>query len=124
MSATPERMAFVLVEFRRATAESSTIATRYGKAARESDDPIPTHFDSVTDAQTVANERLALLGVARRRFQVRAVGLDEAMALDLERATITRAQFVDSERGVDMKTICGDVGFDFARQVCEFTCWG
>lgn len=124
MSATPERMSFVLVEYRRATVESATIAAQYGKAARESDDPVPTHFDSVVDAQAVATERLALLGVARRRFQVRGIGLDEAMALDLDRATIARAQFVDSERGVDLKMICGDVGFDFARQVCEFTTWG
>ena len=124
MSVTPARAAFILQEFRNARAESTTIAAQYGKAARESDDPVMTGFDNVADAQAVANERLALFGVQRRRFQVSAVGLDEALALDLDAARLPIAQFVDEERGADIKTLAGEVGIDFSRQLCEFTIWG
>lgn len=124
MSVTPARAAFILQEFRLARAENANIAAQYGKAARESPDPVPTGFDNVADAQAVADERIALFGTPRRRFQVSAVGLDEILALDPDAARLTVTRFVDTDRGVDLKMVAGEVGIDFGRQLCEFTIWG
>lgn len=124
MPATPARIAFITQEFRTARIEDATVRSRYGKLARESDDPVATNFDSVTDAQTIAQERMNLLGQARRRYSVRTVGLDEALALDFLTGTIPVATFTDVEKEVSGPHAIAEIGFDFDKQQCSFTLWG
>jgi len=124
MTATPARIGFILRPDRWAVAESSIVRDRYGQTARESPEPVETFFDSVEDADIVAEERLAIWGAARRLFQARAIGLDEVLEVETAGATIPVVSFSDAESDVDTKMIAGDIGFDFARQECEFTLWG
>lgn len=124
MTATPARIGFILRPDRWAVAASTDIKARYGKSARESAEPVETFFDSVEDADLVAAERLSIWGAPRRKFQVRAVGLDEAMEIDPAAATMPVTQFTDAERDANGMMIAGDLGFDFAKQECEFTLWG
>lgn len=125
MTATPARIAFVTQEWRQTRIEDSTIRTRYGKLARESDDPVETFFDSVTDANTVATARMALLGTERRRFSVRMIGLDEALALNFLTGKVPVATFTDTEKAASgMATIIAEFGFDFDKQNANFTLWG
>lgn len=97
---------------------------RYGKASRESDDPVETFFNSVDDAEVMAQERMDLLGTERRRFGIGARGLDEAVNLDFLTGTIPVADFTDTEKDADMPAIAGEFGMDFAKQQCRFTLFG
>lgn len=124
MPATPARIGFITNQFRRATAETPTVKVRYGDLARYSEDPIPTFFDSVADAQIVADARQALLSPERRRFTCIASGLDEALDVDLTTGAIPLVQYVDSEREADSPMLVAEIGYDFARQTSTFTIWG
>jgi hypothetical protein len=124
MPATPARIAFITQEFRTARIEDATVRSRYGKQARESDDPVVTNFDSVADAQTTAQARMNLLGVARRLYSVRATGLDEALGLNFLTGTIPVATFTDSEKEANGPHAISAIGFDFDKQQCSFTLWG
>jgi hypothetical protein len=122
--ATPSRIGFIIEEWRKVRIEDATVRTNYGKLARESDDPVETFFDSVADATTMANARMTLLGTERRRFPVRAVGLDEALALDLLTGVVPVATFTDTEKAADLPCAVAEFGIDFAKQQCLFTLWG
>lgn len=124
MPATPSRIGFITQEYRRATSETAAAATRHGKLARESEDPIETFFDDVEDAQVMADARQTLLSSERRRFAPRVVGMDEALALTYLSGTIPLGHYTDTERSADMSVLVAEIGFDFARQQCEFTVWG
>jgi hypothetical protein len=124
VSATPARIAFIMQEWRHVQLEDATARARYGKLARESADPLETFFDSVSDAQTMATARMGLLATERRRFSVRAGGLDEALALNLLSGTIPVATFVDAEKDANRPTLIAEIGFDFAKQQMQFTLWG
>lgn len=124
MPATPARIGFVLEEWRKAISEDGAVRARHGKDARESDDPIPTFFDSVSDAQTMADERQELLGVERRRFRVEVAGLKDGLALPRTGPLIPNVRYTDPRRGVDMRgTVC-EIGFDFDKQRTTFMVWG
>lgn len=123
MVATATRIGFIQTEFRKATAESDTAFARYGSLARESDDPVETFFDDVADAQTMADERLALLSQERRRFRVQVNGVAEALALDLS-AGIPVARYIDSERDCDRNMLVSEIVFDFAKDTTTMTLWG
>ncbi len=124
MTATATRVAFIQQEFRRAIAEEASVRTRHGLLARESEDPVPTSFDSIADATTKAQERLDLLSPERRRFTARVVGLDEVLALDPTTGVIPNAWYVDEERDCDRKVIIATCEIDLGKQQATLGIWG
>lgn len=120
MTATSQRIGFILEEFRIVTSENSTTLVRYGNAARRDIEPRPTFFDDTDDAETIADERLALLGVARRRFSVNVAELDVALALP--RGAVV--QYVDEGKGVDQPMLVSEIAFDFGNQTATLELWG
>lgn len=123
MPATPARIGFVQEEFRRVVSTTAQAKTRHGNLARESADPIETWFDNVADAQTVADERQALLSVERARYSVTIAGLDDVLALDLT-GPVPIATLVDSELSINGKTLISEVTLDFQNQGAVLTVWG
>lgn len=123
MPATPSRAAFVQSEFRRASATTATPKTRYGDLARESDDPVETFFDSVSDAQTIANARITLLSAERRRFRAACRDLSEVIGISYSGA-IPVATYVDADRDANRSMLVSEITFDLAREQAIFTLWG
>lgn len=123
MPATPARIGFVQQEFRRAISTTSSVQTKYGSLARQSDDPIETFFDNVSDAQTVANARQSLMSGDRRRFNVQVTGLSEVLALAYTSAA-PLARYVDPERQCDFSAVVCDIRINFGRQSAAMTVWG
>lgn len=123
MPATPERIAFIREEFRRAVAVTGDAETRHGNLARESEDPIETFFSDVDDALLVATARQAILSPERRRFVVQTTGIDEAMALTYF-GEVPLARYVDSERGIDKTMAVSEIVIDFENQRAALMIWG
>ncbi|PTR08663.1 MULTISPECIES: hypothetical protein [unclassified Novosphingobium] len=123
MAATPVRIGFIMTDFRRAIAESPTAKARYGDDARQSDDPIESYFDSVADAQAIADERQALLSVERRRFKVTAKAVDEIAYLDLSNG-VPVARFIDRQSAADRDVLISEIIIDLAKQSTTTTLWG
>ena len=124
MPATAARIGFIQQEFRRATATVQAVKDRYGSLARQSDDPIPTSFDEVADAQAIADARQAMQSGERRRFQATVRGLDDALALDYEAGAVPVLRFTDRERDADRKVVVTDIVIDFAAQRATLSTWG
>lgn len=120
MTATPARIGFILEPVRIATAESAVAASSYGNSARRDVEPVPVLFDEVDDAQLVADERLALLSAARRRFDEEVQGLEEVLALP--RAATARV--TDDQASLDALMLVSNVELDFGRQVATLEVWG
>lgn len=124
MPATPSRIGFITQEFRTVKNENSTMQARYGALARQSEDPIPTFFDSVTDAQTVCDARMTLLATERRLFKVGVRGVDDVLALTYA-GTTPVASLVDPERGITMTCMIAEINsIDFSKDQCVLTVWG
>lgn len=124
MPTTPERAAFITQEFRRATSQTASAQTRHGDLARSSDDPVETFFDDVTDAQTIADARQALLSPERRLFRPRVRGIDEALALTYTSGLIPVHRYVDVDKGFDGAALTKSITIDFAAQQAEIGVWG
>ena len=123
MPAEPTRIGFVQSEFRRAIATTSTVRTRYGSLARKTDDPIPTFFDNVADAVTIAGDRQALMSAERRRFRVGVSSVEEALALSYIGA-VPKGRYVDSERNANLPVLVSEITVDLSRLNAAFTVWG
>jgi len=123
MAATSVRIGFIMTGFRRAIAESATAKARYGDDARQSDDPVESYFDSVEDAQAIADERQALLSVERRRFKVTAKAVDEIANLDLT-AGVPVAAFVDRQSDANRKMLVSEIIIDLSKQTTTTMLWG
>ena len=127
MPATPARIGFITQPYRKApTAVDATVNDAYGDLARETDidDPIETFFDSIADAQAMADERLALLKEERARFQVGLPdGLLFGLALDYSQATPT-GTVIDPDRDTHRAALITDIGFDFRRGGLTLGLWG
>lgn len=123
MPATPARIGFILEPFRRAVAENATVQSQYGALARKSDDPAESFFDAVADAQAMADERLALLSAARRRFSVSVTGTSEVLALTYS-GTLPLVHYTDTERDIDRAMLVGDIAVDLGRGSAALNIWG
>lgn len=123
MTATVARQAFVQQQFRNAVSTTAAVQTKYGEMARKSDDPVETWFDHVSDAQTMADARQALLSGDRRRFDVGVIGLSEALALTYTGAA-PLCSYIDSERAASMTAIVCSITIDFGKQQAQFGVWG
>jgi hypothetical protein len=123
MPATPARIGFILQEFRKVTVETSSVATKYGELARDSDDPVVTWFDDVDDAQDMAQERQDLLDADRRQFRAIATGITQALAMDYSQVTPT-VHVTDTELAADQDAIVVELSVDFGRNRQSITAWG
>lgn len=123
MPATFARSAFIRQEFRRVTATTLSMQTRYGNLARSSDDPVVTYFDSTTDAQVIATARQSLLGAERRRFRVTVNDTKDALALTYS-PQVPLSTYVDTERSANATMIISDMVIDLEKQTATFTLWG
>lgn len=123
MAATATRIAFIMFQFRRAISTTQQVKDRYGSLARETSDPVETFFDSVSDAQLIADERQALLSPERRRFKVTAKAVDEVCALDFT-DWIPVVRYVDEEREANRPMLMSEIVIDLGRQTTTTTLWG
>lgn len=124
MPATAARIGFITEEWRRAVAETPAVKTRYGSNARASEDPIPTFFDNVADAQTVATERQTLLSAERRMFEITLIGVADVLALDYT-GQVPIATYTDAERSVSaLSCLVAQIGVDFRTETSTLRLWG
>lgn len=123
MPATPARIGFIQQDFRKVTVNSPDVETRFGKLARKSEDPVPTFFDSVTDAQTVATERQSLLSFERRRVTYATKDVERVLEIDYT-GRIPVVMVEDNERGIHRKALVSEIAIDFATQRASITVWG
>lgn len=123
MVATVARIGFIQNQYRLATATTGSVATKYGNLARQTEEPVETFFDSVSDAETVAAARQTLLSGDRRRFRVQAIGLDEVLALNYVGA-IPVGRYTDTDRGADSAVLVSELIIDFNKQAAALAVWG
>jgi hypothetical protein len=123
MPATAARATFIRNAFRRVVASTSAMQVRYGNLARISDDPIETFFDSVANAQIIADARQALLGTERRRFKPVVNDATDALALAYSQSA-PLGRYIDTERSADMTVIISDMVIDLEKNSATFTVWG
>lgn len=128
MPASSARIAFVRQQYRTAVAEDEDVKTAYGESARDSSDddgePIETFFDSVADAQAMADERLALLSADRRRFRQ---DVDEVLSFtgDLDFSQVTPAvTVIDDERSADHPAAAVEIAVRFGDDRTTIISWG
>lgn len=103
-----------------ATWSSATIAARYPSARDGSLDPAAGYFDSLTDAQAMANARGALIGTERRRF---AVVVEEALAIDPTNG-VPQARVIDIEQALDATMLAARVEVDLDQDRTSLEVFG
>ena len=123
MAATSTRVQFITNQWRKSVSLTSSAQTRHGALARESTDPVETALDSITDAQTMADARQALLSPERRRFQAKVTGLTEVLALAYIGA-VPVARYRDTERTADMKMLVSEIVIDLEIETASLLLWG
>jgi hypothetical protein len=123
MVATAARIGFVMEEWRRVVATSADVQRNYGDLARESEDPVETHFDTTDDAQNAVDARQHLLSQERRRFSVAMTGAETLLGLEMA-GTIPIAQYTDPDRDVDRPMLISEINLDLATGKATVTLWG
>ncbi len=100
-----------------ATWSSATIAARYPSARDGSLDPARGYFDSLADAQAMADARGALIGIERRRL---AVVVEEVLAID-PTTGVPQMRVIDGEQALDatMRAARIEVDLEQARTSLE-----
>lgn len=129
MPATPERIAFITQTFRKAiSGPDSAIAAAFGDLARETeaDEPVETFFDSVADAQAMANARLTLMKADRGRFDVDlagAPGIAFARSLDYSQVTPC-GTVIDPDRDINRAAAVAQIRLDLRTGRAGLLMWG
>lgn len=124
MPASPSRIGFITQAFRTATAgPNSAVATLYGNAARDTPEPLETFFDSTTDAETMAEERLTLLEVRRDLVTVSLESTDDAVALPISTALPT-VTVIDDEQERNSAALVVGINLDFGTERSTLQTWG
>lgn len=125
MPATPARIAFVINQYRLATAgPDAGVVAKYGTTARDTPDPIETFFVATGDAQIMADERLALLSADRRRATIVASGIRALPAALAVAPLMPVAHVTDTQRAIDRDAAVVELGLDFERDQTTFGVWG
>lgn len=125
MVATPDRIGLIIQQFRIVkSGPDAAVVARYGNVARDVADPIETFFDSTADAQTMSDERLALLSPTRRRFTMPAkeiVALPATLPVEQRAPTVT---VIDDEHAMNGDCLVVELGLDFEHNQTTFVVWG
>jgi hypothetical protein len=127
MPATPARIAFIRQAYRSVVKSDSGIRTRYGKAARDTQDqPMVTFFEDIADVDQAATDRFALLKADRRRFEiVVAELLDFSGGLDLSQVTPACTVIDDEKAAAGLTCIITTIeALDFETDQTRVTAWG
>jgi hypothetical protein len=124
MPATAATIGFCTAEARIATVgPDSGVVTKYGDAARFTEEPVETYFDSMDDVAVIAADRLTLLKADRRRFQAEVSGEDVGLGLTFKPSTPV-ATFIDDERQASMPVAIVEFGIDLERGRTALVMWG
>ncbi|RXR28975.1 hypothetical protein [Sphingobium fluviale] len=124
MPATASRIGFITQEYRTVTAgPDSTVDTKYGNLARNTDEPLPTFFDSIADAQAICTARHTLLKADRRRFTQQISGESFALGLAYQQTTPT-VTVIDTERSANLPAAVVEIAVDFESETSTVTTWG
>lgn len=124
MPATPARIGFITQPYRVATAgPDEAVKQKYGSLARDTTEPLPTFFDSISDTQTICDERHTLLKADRRRFQQAVNGEDFGLSLDYEQVTPT-VTVIDDERAANLPASIVDFTVDLENGRTTVITWG
>lgn len=127
MPATAERIGFITREFRLATAgPDAGVEATFGDAARDvsPDEPIETFFASIADAQAMADERLDLLRIDRRRWTATLPqGAAFALALDYSQQ-VPRARVIDEAGGADRTAFVTGIRINLRTGAASLDLWG
>lgn len=140
MPATPAMIGFVSTEYRAAIASDPAVKTLWGDAARDTsaerslkkgevdtsaEAPVPTFFDLVSDAQAMAEERLALLKQGRRLFEVsygELLSFSGALAIEGQLPTI---HLTETAKAADLDTLLVSIdALDFETGKTTVQQWG
>jgi hypothetical protein len=124
MPALASRIGFITQPQRVVTAgPDAAVETLYGNAARDTPEPIATFFDSVTDAQAMADERLVLLKAQRSLVSVSIDQVETAAGLDISLGLPT-ARVIDDEQ--ERNNLALVVGFtiDMNTERSALPTWG
>ena len=124
MPATPARIALVTQEFRTVKDGPTTaVDTKYGAAARKTEEPIETFFEVEADAQSMCTERRTLLGRDARRFVQTVQG--EATGMGLSYSTTSPvATVIDDERLANHTAAISEITIDFDKEKTKLETWG
>lgn len=124
MPATPSRIGFITQEFRVATAGPDTaVEALYGKAARDTTEPLESFFDSVADAQAMADERLALLSAKRTLVTVSIDEIEAAAGFDRSQVLPT-VRVIDDEQNRNSPALVVAITIDMNTQRATLETWG
>lgn len=124
MPATASRIGFITQEFRTSTAgPDATVSALYGNAARDTDAPIETFFDSQSDAQAMADERLALLKIQRSLVKVSVQGEDTAASMNFS-TLLPVVRVIDDEQDRNALALVVGVGLDMKTGRSTLDTWG
>lgn len=103
-----------------ATWSSTTIAARYPSARDGSLDPASGYFDSLADAQAIADARGELIGAERRRF---AVVVEQLLNID-PTAGVPQARVIDSEQALDATMLAARIEVDLEQDRTSYELFG
>lgn len=127
MPATAARIGFVGQEFRTSVSEDAAVKTKYGSAARDTQDGvIETFFDSEADYAAMGLERFNLLMADRRRFNVTVSELLDFSSGGLAfTETAPTARLIDDEKSFDADVIITGIdSYDFENNRTVLAVWG
>lgn len=125
MLATAARIALISQPTRNVVASAPTMKTLFGSAARDTGaEPVATFFQSTTDAQQAASERITLIGTPRRRHAITVGDIKNVEYLAASQTHVRTVRVVDSELGVDSLALVGSVTPDLENNQIVITTWG
>lgn len=123
MTATAAQAAFIKEEFRIVkNGPDSTVVAKYGDLARKTD-VVPTFFETQADAQSMCDERAALLSPDSRRMTQVVSGEDTGLALAYT-STLPGAIVIDDRRLAHHFALVSEFTIDFGKQATTLETWG
>lgn len=124
MPAAPSRIGFITSEFRVITAgPNGAVSALYGNKARDTAEPLVTYFDSTDDAQSVADERLAILQVQRSLVPVSIDQVDPAADLDFD-LILPTVRIIDDEQDRNSPALVVGLTIDMNTDRSLLETWG
>jgi hypothetical protein len=124
MPATPSRIGFITQPFRIATSgPDSRVEALYGNAARDTEEPLETFFDTVEDAEAMADERMTLLSQSRSLLTVQIDRADTGANVDA-RTGLPTVRVIDDEQNRNAPGLIVGVGVDMNTDRTTLEVWG
>ena len=101
------------------SSQDATIKTRFPSARDGSDDPAEGFFDSAADAATALAQRVALLGVTRRRFVVAVNDM-----IEVTPGAVPTHRVIDAEQGLDASMLLSRIEVDLEQETTQLEYFG